>query len=1469
MKFKISKKIVSLFLAVMMVVTSVPAFAINASAADTDVRDSYLFAYFTGDDNTADAVNQRVRFALSKDGVNFTSLNGNSPILTNDKTSGTITWKNKTGMPHTKGVRDPFIIKKPNNEAGYYIVATDLRVGENGGSYNNSKLVVWDVNDLSKADKVSPWIIETSGMFGDTYYSNSKINGDYVAWAPEVTYDYQNDMYMIYWSGPLYKSSTILCAYTRDFKIFYQDSLGEKPLDGAGVRPNTLFSESGQNTIDADIVYDSSNSKYYMVYKRESEKQLYFVKADSLDGFKGKTGTKFVDSRYSGLEGPELYKRADGKWTLIADRYTENGGAGSAGKFAMYVAGSIDEFMTGAEQGSKEVTTNINECSPRHGAVTTITSAEYTALNEAYGGAPESQGALVARYFTSSDITADTTGHGYTLSIPNGGVSYVKEFNGVKNAVHFDATVNNTSGSNPIYAKVRTADMMSKYNFNINNGMTITFKAYDELNDGTSGYTGFFTLTETPDATPGSMTEDKTNYSHYDTAYMFLLDGLCRGISSGTPGSADYGSTVYASDTLGNQWVDYKIVISGQGYKVYRNGEEKASMTSPHITDQWYKDLFDDGTLLLGTTLFSPDKNYKGYLADFRIYSTSNQVTVADLDAKPYVIDNINNTKSYTFDTKIANADDNYMKNIVYSGDWGDSSWTTINNYSDSTSNSQHFKVVGPSVAVGVYSGPGTDIRFPLISQTQKDNNKWRVTNYIGIDHLAYSNSNFAVGGANWERCKSWNNLTSDSNTSHNFSSDPNGGINRKENSADQRYQLNETITWKNYMTYNGSGNESTYYDVLTNPSFAYQADYTWTWDSKWRSHSNYTCTVGATNQKFYVLNYKPLKELIESPAFKSNFQNVVDNEWMYDETALIEYYKMYRDILKFDLKSCDYSSEAAIINVANTIKNLKDGYYPTPKKLKQITVNFSFDNGDVTTKKIPAGSTLAGIVPSNTEIGSNNNGTHRVYTWSDNCSESTVPQKDTTYYETFENVDCTFDEGTTDDGVTTKKCTVCGYTKTEINLNKDAYNAAVTKADDAIKNTVKYTEESRNELKSVLDNNKSENAKSQTELDAMTKAIETAYNTRLVLNQYTINLYTVIDDVVPATPTETIKLDYGEEFTFDSNLGDGYTVQKWVRNVNNNEEKVGSSVTSLTGITYANASYYVYAVKAKDTKENNAVVSLKDRNNRVVDNMYVELKDGTANLNVSVDVNKKCVTVNGTELNAIDLTFYKIVGFKINGVEYKENKNISLDITGDLTIETLYDIANSYTITTDDSCSASVTSAYWDQKVTVTAKNGTANTKWYVNDKLVAYGSTYTFRVSGNANIKCVNDDKAPTAVATVESLSYNNPIEKTITVVGSFNVPEDCKVVEKGVLMKTSSVNNPDAVRKIENYTGEKANARKFIAKNYVKDTNQYVINVYSSKAYTDLCVGAVAYVTYTDASGHQDTVYSDLVVFNQNNA
>ncbi len=1137
----------------------------------------------------------------------------------------------------------------------------------------------------------------------------------------------------------------------------------------------------------------------------------------------------------------------------------------------MYVADSIDEFMTGAEQGSKEVTTNINECSPRHGAVTTITSAEYTALNEAYGGASEAEGALVARYFTSSDATADTTGHGYNISFPNGGVTRVDEFKGVQNAVHFEADTSNTSGSNPHYAKVRTNDMMSKYNFNYADGLTITFKAYDELNDGTNGYTGFFTLTETSDATPGTMTEDTTNYSHYDTAYMFLLDGLCHGISSGTPGSADYGSTEYSQDTLGNQWVDYKIVISGKGYKVYRNGEEKVSMTSNHVTDQWYKDLFDDGTLLLGTTLFSNDKNYKGYLADFRIYSTGNQEAVADLDtkqdeadARQYVIDNINNTKSYTFDTKIANADDNYMKNIVYSGDWGDSSFTNFSNFNNSD-NQHRFKVMGPSIAVGVYSGSGTDIRFPMIAESAKNKTQTGITNYVGIDHLAYSDSNFAVGGATWTRCSGWNNLTSDSDTNHDFSSDPNGGKNRSSNSSSERYDWSSTKDWKNYMTYKGSGNTSTYYDVVTNPSFAYQADYTWSWwawSTKWSGNDNYTGTVGATNQKFYVINYQPLKELIESTAFKSNLQNVLDNEWMYDEESLKDYYAMYRNILKFDLKSCDYSSDSAIQNVASTIKTLVNSYYSTPTKLKQITVNFSFDNGNVETKTITAGTSLAGLVPSNTAIGSNNNGTHRVYTWSDNCSESTVPHNDVTYYETFANVDCTYGPETTKDGVTTATCTVCGYTKTEYNFDYDAYNAAVASANAELANTAKYTADSRNNLQSVLDANKSENAKKQSELDAMTIAIQEAINA-LVVREYTVNLYYVIDGV-QSEVKQSFTGKYGEYFTFTAPEGD-YTVEKWTRStVADGDEKVGESNTSLTGRIVGDADYNVYVRAIKSSQTGSAVVSLKDRLGRVVDNMYVTLNDeGKATLTVNVDTSNNAITVNDTTMTALNVTFYKLTGFEINGQTVTDG---TYEITGDTVITAVYEPAQTFTITTDNTCTSNVTSAYWDQKVTVTANDGTDSTQWYVNDQLVGYGKTYTFRANADATVTCKNETVTATPSAVVTRLSYHNPTANTITAVAQYNVPEGYTFKEAGVLLKTTTVNDKSAVDDINNYTDptSKSKAKKFVAKNFVNDTNQYVISAYSSKYHNPFYVGAVAYVTYTDADGVEHTAYSSLVTF-----
>ena len=1428
MKFKISKKIVSLFLAVMMVVTSVPAFAINASAAENT---KYLFAYFTGD--TVDG--QKIRFATSSDGKNFRALN-----------NGNYTVTQKTG---TQCARDPYLFYS-EKENCYYLLATDYDYSHNNWGDKQSTMTVWKSNDLIT------WSNEThidAKNIPDVSFENN-------LWAPQALWDDAEQKYMVYYSTDVKGSKAVVYSYTSDLfdvtKYSAPQKIGDFPF----------------SNIDADIT--KVGDEYVLFIKNEdgNSKKIYAAVSSTPNSF---SNPVLLNSKNKSFEGPQLYKTSTG-YTLAFDEFGNSGNVWlhefTNDQFASFVANvktnpsSIDI----SSYYSKTVNQSNDGFAARHGSIISITDDQYTALQNATfnqsitsnEGVPDfasDSDYLIARYLVN-DVTNDTTKKNGTLT-NNNGVSWVSSEYESLGAAQF--SMNNNS-----YLSLNT----SMLNGTTANGFTVSLLGKPLSSNTTPNINNmqgrFFEFT-TASYREINYDTNRDNFTYLSEAHNGIVQVNDKNYDKHI--AADTGS----SNNYYNDWHLYTVSVSSSGITVYIDGVKSATTGyTGEVTYESFINNLASCNLLIGASGW-PDNTYDGYIRDLRVYNKA--ITDAEASKLPaqynaernksYIENNINNSKSYSFNTSTPSNVGDYSKNLIYAGDYSEKASAKFNNFnSGNSSNSNTVNIYSSAISVGIYSGAGTDIRFPVASANVAYTDQNGVKNYVGIDHISYDDSLFGLGVDTWKRCNSDTDFTDNSDNTHDFSSSSTGGKDRTKNSPEPQFSTKDKKYWKNYIKYKGTGNSSNYFDVLSNPTYNYQADYYWTWPiNRKDSKPNYTNTISTANQSFYVLNVEPLKDLLERPSFKTDFQNVVDNEWKYDELALADYYDMYYKLLSFDLSAQDYSSASAVENVASTIKSLVASYYSEPIRLKKFNVSYTFADGTVQTKTITAGEPL-GEIPANTKAKSNKNGTHSVYTWSDNCSESTVPQKDVTYHETFKDVDCTYDV-TEKDGVITSKCNVCGYVKTEIKLNYDAYNAAVTKADDAIKNTAKYTEESRNYLQSVLDNNKSENAKKQSELDAMTTAIETAYNTRLVLNQYTINLYTVIDDVVPDTPTKTIELNYGEEFTFDSNLGDGYTVQKWVRNVNNNEEKVGSSVTSLTGITYANASYYVYAVKAKDTKENNAVVSLKDRNNRVVDNMYVELKDGTANLNVSVDVNKKCVTVNDVELNAIDLTFYKIVGFKINGVEYKENANISLDINGDLTIETLYDIANSYTITTDDSCSANKSSAYWDEKVTVTAKNGTANTKWYVNDKLVAYGPTYTFRVSGNANIKCVNDDKAPTAVATVESLSYNNPIEKTITVVGSFNVPEDCTVVEKGVLMKTSSVNNPDAVRKIENYTGEKANARKFIAKNYVKDTNQYVINVYSSKAYTDLCVGAVAYVTYTDASGQPHTAYSDLVVFNQN--
>ena len=1046
----------------------------------------------------------------------------------------------------------------------------------------------------------------------------------------------------------------------------------------------------------------------------------------------------------------------------------------------------------------------------------------------------------------------------------------------------------------------------------------------------------------------------------------------------------------------------------------------------------------------------------------------------ADIDnaTKQYVLEHIDSaSKTYSDATaaSVSNTGDN-MKGILYTTGWGDSTYSTNDHVSTDSTKTVHLtKVDGLAIGVALYTGEDSDIRFPLMLESDCTDEQSNTNNYCGFDHVSFNNGAFAVGGATWQRCTNWDDLsavTTEAEQTHNFSSDSTANVERAEKTADSRFEIkNNRKYWSNYMSYTGTGNSDTYYDVVTNPTFDVQADYTTSWSimgfQNWANNSNSTFTTAGNNQQFYVLNYAPLKNLLESDEFKSNFNDVVNNEWKYDVDSLNAYYAMYKDMIDFDLASQDYSSEENIAAVATKIKNFVNNYSAEPTVKKEFTVTFNMGDGSTVEKTITAGDTLASVIPTNTATKDNNNGTHTEYSWPSDCTSSTIPQSNVTYTETATTSECKYEVKNVDD-VVVSTCTVCGH-KNEVALNTTEYDAAYATATEAVNNTTKYTEETRNALQTVLDankksnalsqdeldemtaninaaiadlrenldttdydkavadakadiasgkytdetakalqevldnnkaenaktqdeldqmtknindaiadlrenldttdydkavadakadiasgkytdetakalqevldNNKSENAKTQDELDQMTKNINdaiadlreildtTAYDaavkvatdainntskytaesrealqavldankvenaktqdeldqmtrniqnavTNLVLRVYTVRMFYVIDDEVSEVQ-ETVTGNYGEDFSLTCTLDNTHCIKKWVKSANDDEQKVGDTANAIGGRFYTDADYYVYATKAKSNQEGSIVVSLKDKSGKVVDSMYAGLTAGVANLNITFDIANKTVKVNDSTLAAMDLTFYNIVGFKVNGVEYTSNDSISLDANGNVSIETIYENAKSFAITSpDSSCTPSVQTAYWNQKVTVTSANATDSTKWYVNDKYVASGASYTFYACNNVEITCKNDSTADKATATVERLSYNDPTEKTITVVGSFYVPADCEVVEKGVLLKTTSVNKIEQVKDINNFTGSNANARKFVATNYDVQTNQYVINVYSKKQYTDLCVGAVAYVVYKDASGVEHTAYSDLEEFSQTN-
>jgi hypothetical protein len=285
---------------------------------------AYVFAYFTETPNRAGS-NYGLHLAVSTDGLNWSPLNQNNPVVT--PTAGTL------------GLRDPFILRK--QDGTFVVLATDLN-GTNF-SQNNQYLHVWNSTNLTSF----------------TGYRRIRMHGlNTHTWAPTAFWDASRGQHGIVYSANN-GSDVFMVNYTSDLRT---------------VTTNQVYFSPGFGVLDGDIVVDGST--FYLYYKNLSNGLLY--------GARSSTGAPNSYTTYtSGLrqgnaiEAPLLVKNNEGNgWRLWGDSFSPVNN-----DFYAWATTNIGgNAWTALSQ--RDYTPPLNA---KHGSIVGITAAEHSALVARWG----------------------------------------------------------------------------------------------------------------------------------------------------------------------------------------------------------------------------------------------------------------------------------------------------------------------------------------------------------------------------------------------------------------------------------------------------------------------------------------------------------------------------------------------------------------------------------------------------------------------------------------------------------------------------------------------------------------------------------------------------------------------------------------------------------------------------------------------------------------------------------------------------------------------------------------------------------------------------------------------------------------------------------------------------------------------------------------------------------------------------
>lgn len=301
---------------------------------------AYLFVHFTMD-HTGDK--EAIWFSISRDGLHWTDLGGEAPILSSE--SG------------TKGIRDPFIVYDESLEK-YFMIATDLNTGVCDwyqASHNGSRcLLTWESKDLIHWSKER--LIEVG------------VPGAGCVWAPEAIYCQEKSMWFVFWASCVKEPEDaeakhrIYGAFTKDFVDF---------------TPAFKYIEGPLDIIDTDIVWE--NGWYYRFSKDEVNKVITLERSRKLipeDGVSyERIESKLLDN-LMGVEGPEAYYLEEQqKWCLIVDQFLSQQG---------YLPLVTDDLSTGVFEKLDEDAYDMGNRKKRHGGIIKISDEMAKKLIEHY-----------------------------------------------------------------------------------------------------------------------------------------------------------------------------------------------------------------------------------------------------------------------------------------------------------------------------------------------------------------------------------------------------------------------------------------------------------------------------------------------------------------------------------------------------------------------------------------------------------------------------------------------------------------------------------------------------------------------------------------------------------------------------------------------------------------------------------------------------------------------------------------------------------------------------------------------------------------------------------------------------------------------------------------------------------------------------------------------------------------------------